>query len=40
MLYMGNGVANEIDSRVQDMWKPKPPPGGFPMFPGLGKPKA
>lgn len=39
MLYMGNGVANEIDSRVQDMWKPKPSLANT-MFPGLGKPKA
>src|SRR5262245_14080977 len=35
MLYMGATAASEIDSRVQEMWKPKPktPP---PMFPGLG----
>ena len=39
MLYMGGAVANEIDSKVQDMWKPKPPPGGLPMFPGVGRPK-
>jgi len=39
MLYMGGAVANEIDSNVQDMWKPKPPPGGLPMSPGVGRPK-
>jgi len=26
MLYMGATAASEIDSRVQDMWKPKPAP--------------
>ena len=40
MLYMGGAVASEIDSKVQDLWKPKPPPGGLPMFPGVGTPKA
>jgi len=40
MLFMGNGVAAEIDSKVQEMWKPKPPPGALPMFPGTGKPTA
>ena len=39
ILYMGQSTATEIDSRVQEHWRPKPaaPP---PMFPGLGKPKA
>ena len=36
MLYMGQTTASEIDSKVQDMWKPKPKPGGLPMFPGAG----
>lgn len=39
MLYMGGAVANEIDSKVQEMWKPKTPPVGLPTFPGVGKPK-
>jgi formiminotetrahydrofolate cyclodeaminase len=34
MLYMGAATATEIDSRVQDLWKPKPkpapPPGAAP----------
>jgi HAD superfamily hydrolase (TIGR01509 family) len=38
-LYMGGTAASEIDSRVQDMWKPKPKPPG-PMFPRLGGAKA
>jgi formiminotetrahydrofolate cyclodeaminase len=40
MLYMGASAASEIDSRVQEMWKPKAKPPG-PMFPGLSgaKPK-
>ncbi len=36
MLYMGQTTASEIDSKVQDMWKPKPKPGSLPMFPGTG----
>ena len=36
MLYMGQTTASEIDSKVQDMWKPKPKPGALPMFPGSG----
>jgi formiminotetrahydrofolate cyclodeaminase len=38
MLYMGGTIASEIDSRVQDLWKPKKPAGGSPPFPGSGRP--
>lgn len=34
MVYMGSTIASEIDSRVQDLWKPKAPAGGPP--PGAG----
>ena len=30
MLYMGAATATEIDSRVQDLWKPKPKPPPLP----------
>ena len=35
ILYMGTTTAGEIDSKVQDMWKPKPTPPPSP-FGGLG----
>jgi formiminotetrahydrofolate cyclodeaminase len=40
MVYMGGTIASEIDSRVQEMWKPKRPAGGLPGIPAPGKPPA
>ena len=40
MLYMGSTIASEIDSRVQEMWKPKRPAGGIPPLPGASRPPA
>jgi formiminotetrahydrofolate cyclodeaminase len=40
MLYMGGTVSSEIDSRVQDLWKPKRPAGGGPPAPGAPRPPA
>ena len=38
MLYMGSTIASEIDSRVQEMWKPKRPAGGATPPPGASRP--